>query len=89
MSNVIDLIEKLGQDARLRYAARADVEQALRSAHIDSEISAALLAGNQRQLEALLGAQPNVCCSIDVPNSEELENEKPRKAKEEEKEKAA
>ena len=46
------------------------------------ELRAAILEGNQRMLETLLGAGSNVCCLIAVPLGEEPEGEKPRKAKE-------
>ena len=89
MSNVIEFIEKLGQDARLRHATRSEVEQVLHGASISPEIRAALLAGDQHRLEALLGASTSVCCMIHAPKTDEDEAEQPRKAKEGEKEKAA
>lgn len=61
MSNVIDLLERMGQDARLRHASLDEVELALADAQIDPELQAAIIAKDQRQLEALLG-RGNLCC---------------------------
>jgi hypothetical protein len=89
MSNVIDFIEKLGQDAQLRYATRTEVEQAMRGAQIDPEIRAAILCHDQPRLEALLGANTNVCCMIYSPREEGDDEQQTRKAKEDDKEKVA
>jgi hypothetical protein len=70
MSNVIELIEKLGQDARLRHAHHTEVERAVNGAHIDPEVRAALLAGDQKRLETLLGANTIVCCGVYAPENE-------------------
>lgn len=69
MSNVIDLIERLGQDARLRHASVADMELALTQAQVDPEIRAAILAKDQRRLEQLLEGG-NVCLAL-CPAEEE------------------
>jgi hypothetical protein len=74
MGNVIDFLERLGSDARLRYASGAEVEQALELAQIDSAARAAILAGQRSELEALLGAQANVCCLV-RPGDEDDEEE--------------
>jgi hypothetical protein len=79
MSNVIRLIEKLGQDSALRNANSGELEQTLLDAHVDPAIRAAILACDQAQLEKLLGANTNVCCVVaparddddDVPSKEE------------------
>jgi hypothetical protein len=82
MSNGIDFLERLGQDSGLPHAPEAVLERALSEAHMIPELRAAILGGNQRMLETLLGAGSNVCCLIAVPLREEPEDEKPRKAKE-------
>ena len=70
MSNVIDFLERMGQDAQLRYATIAEVEQALTGAQIDPALRVAILGADQLQLEALLGAATNVCCMVH-PTEEE------------------
>ena len=69
MSNVIDLLERMGQDARLRHASQDEVELALACAQIDPELRAAILAKDQRRIEALLGGS-NVYCAL-MPGKED------------------
>ena len=75
MSNVIDFLERFGQDADLRYATSEMMEEALRGAGIDPALRAAILGKDQRTLEALLGAVPNVCCATHKEDEEEEETE--------------
>lgn len=71
MSNVIDFLERLGNDAQLRHASEVEIERAMTRAAIDPAVREAILAGDQRRLEALLGATPNVCCMIYSPARED------------------
>jgi len=71
MSDAIEFLEQLGRDAHLRHASRAEIGQALARSHIDPSVQAAILGENQQQLEALLGADTNVCCMIFVPEDED------------------
>lgn len=64
MSNVVDFLERMGQDAELRYATGREMEDAMSAACIDPALRAALAAGDQRLLESLLGAKNNVFCAI-------------------------
>jgi hypothetical protein len=80
VSNVIDFLERLGQDADLCRASGEMLEEALRESGIDPALRAALLANNPRALEALLGAQSNTCCLV------WKEDEEPKKEEEEEEE---
>jgi hypothetical protein len=64
VSNVIDFLQRLGQDADVRPAPRMELEQALADSGIDPALRAALLAADQRQLESLLGADTNVYCMM-------------------------
>ncbi|HEV2681182.1 MAG TPA: hypothetical protein VGV14_11830 [Rhodanobacter sp.] len=63
MSNVIDFLEMIGQDARLRHASQDEMKLALANVQMDSDLQAAILAKDQPQLEALLGAS-NTCCVV-------------------------
>lgn len=69
MSNVIDLLERMGQDARLRHASQDEVEFALAGAQIDPGLRAAIVAKDQTKLEMLLGTG-NLCC-MQFPAKEE------------------
>jgi hypothetical protein len=73
VSNVINFLEKIGQDAQLRHASTGEIELALNSAQIDPELRAAILSRNQKQLEVLLGARTNVVCGL-APADEDKED---------------
>jgi hypothetical protein len=86
MSNVIDFLERLGQDAQLSRASAAELEQAMTRACIDPAVQAAILLRDQQQLETLLGADANVCCMIIAPareQDEEGDEGEPRKDEDE------
>lgn len=63
MSNVIDFLEMIGQDSKLRHASRDVMETAMANSQIAPELQAAILSKDQQQLEAVLGAS-NVCCML-------------------------
>ena len=67
MTDVIDFLERLGQDAKLR---RAPLETALTGVGLSTEVREALAKRDQGALEALLGVG-NVCCLINAPTEEE------------------
>jgi hypothetical protein len=89
MSDVIGFLEKWGQNARLRHATRTELAQEIQNAGIDPFVQKVLLEADQRRLEFLVGAQPNVCCMVAVPKGDEDLEEQPKKAAEEDKEQAA
>jgi hypothetical protein len=57
MSNVIALLERIGQDARLRYATSEQLAQALKDVQID--------------LHTVLESSQVTCCLIHAPESDE------------------
>ncbi|MFL6604787.1 MAG: hypothetical protein ACJ8R9_26105 [Steroidobacteraceae bacterium] len=71
MSNVIDFLERLGQDSQLRYATGIELEQALTRAGIEPALRTAMLGSDGGRLESLMGATPNICCMINVPEQED------------------
>jgi hypothetical protein len=75
VSNVIDFLQRLGQDADLRHAPRTELELALAEADIDPALREALLGADQRKLESLLGADTNVCAMISPGKKEDDEEE--------------
>jgi hypothetical protein len=75
VSNVIDFLQRLGQDADVRPAPRMELEQALADSGIDPALREALLAADQRQLESLLGADTNVYCMMAPQKKEEDEED--------------
>ncbi|NYE29583.1 hypothetical protein HDE78_002549 [Rhodanobacter sp. K2T2] len=60
MTDVIDFLEKMGQDAQWRHASQGEVEQALTRAEIAPALQTAILANDSARLETLLG-QPSFC----------------------------
>jgi hypothetical protein len=74
MSNIIDFLERMGQDAQLRHAPQDEVEQALIRAQIEPAMRAAILGEDSRHLEALLGATANVCCGLVPLQDDESES---------------
>ena len=77
MTDVIDFLERLGQDATLR---RAPLESALKGAELSPAVREALANRDQGALEALLGSR-NVCCMIHIPTQEEPEVPLPQKTR--------
>lgn len=75
MTNVIDFLESLGRDARLRHATGDELNDALTGAQITPALRTALFGEDQRQIEILLGATTNVCCLIHTPEDDEAETE--------------
>jgi hypothetical protein len=75
VSEVIEFLERLGSDARLRYANHDEVAHALAEAGIQDPARATILRGDRPTLESLLDAKPNVFCGVVVPE-EEREDEK-------------
>lgn len=73
MSNVIDFLERMGQDAHLRQGPQDELELALTSAGIASELQVAIRAGDQAKLEALLGQVP--LHAVFLPGKEEEDDE--------------
>jgi hypothetical protein len=74
VSNVIDFLQRLGQNADVRHAPRTELELALAEANIDPALRQALLGTDQRKLENLLGVDTDVCCVI-APGRKEEEDE--------------
>jgi hypothetical protein len=73
MTDVIDFLEKMGQDAQLRYGSQNEVELALESAQIAPALQAAILAEDHEHLNTLLGQE--VFCAMLFPGDEEEEDD--------------
>jgi hypothetical protein len=72
MSDVIDFLERLGQDSTLRHATGEQLQGAL--SDVEPQLRAALMAGDRKVIEALVGTN-NVCCMIFAPLQEEEEGD--------------
>jgi hypothetical protein len=82
MSNVIDFLEQMGRDAHLHSATGREIEAALICAGVEPGARAAILGGDERLLESLVGASHNICCMINVPDEEEESEEEDDEEKE-------
>jgi hypothetical protein len=63
MSNIIDFLEAVGQNANLRYASPEKMQHLLADSQVDDELQGAVLAGDQQRLSELLRAK-NTCCML-------------------------
>lgn len=77
MADVIDFLERMGQDAALRHAPAAVLEQAMRDAQMSPRARAALASGSRTEIQAVLGAQSSVCCMVFAPEQESEEKAGP------------
>ena len=88
MMDVIEFLDQLGRNARLRQASPVELERALAANGISAELRSALLAGDEPRLSELLGAQPNVCCLIVKPDPAQPDEDEEEEDEEEETDKA-
>lgn len=77
MSNVVDLLERMGQSSRLQSLTGEQLAQELAQAGVEPAVQAAIVQQRPGQLEELLGASHNVCCLIHAPQDEEPEEDRP------------
>lgn len=73
MSNVIAVLESIGQNGALRYAAASELTKVLNQSDISPAVSDALIVGDRDTLCSLLSVEQNVCCAVHAP--EEFDNE--------------
>ena len=75
MSDVIELLEKMGSDARLFQAVDDEIALALADAKVDALIGEAILSGNAHDLHALLNVEPQSCFQTFPQREDEEEQE--------------
>lgn len=69
MSDVIDFLERMGQDAKWSYASSEDIGMALTDAEIAPELHASIVGRDQEGLQLLLGITP--ICAMYLPGKED------------------
>lgn len=79
MSNVVDLLERLGRSSRLQALTGEQLARELAQAGIDPAVQAAIVQQRPRQLEQLIGASTNVCCLVHAPQDDEEPEESDEK----------
>jgi hypothetical protein len=75
VSNVVDFLQRAGEDSQLRYAGCGGLEQALAQTNIAAPLREALLKGDSAGLAALLGSRVDMCGVIYAPQDEAPEEE--------------
>lgn len=75
MSNVVDLLERMGRSSRLQSLSAEQLAQELARAGVDPAVQAAIVEQRPGQLEELIGASKNVCCMVHAPQDEEPEEQ--------------
>jgi hypothetical protein len=73
MSDVIDFLERMGQNAGLRYGSRAEVEIALEDEDFEPLLQETILARDHAKLERALGQGVRCCLLFPVKEDEEVE----------------
>jgi hypothetical protein len=84
MKTFIDFLESLGRDSRVRHAPPEQVETLLARADVEPALCNALLRADIQELQALLGAQPNICCVVHAPGDKDEPPDDEEEAEEEE-----
>jgi hypothetical protein len=64
MSNVIDFLERMGQDADMRHASAGDLLKMLEDAAVNFDSHAAIASRDEVALAAVLGAESKLCCMV-------------------------
>jgi len=83
VSNIVVLLERIGQSSQLHALSGEQLKEALDAAGVAPAVQTAILQQHARQLEQLIGASKNVCCLIHAPQDEEEPDEQPQKDGEE------
>lgn len=69
MPDIVDFLERVGQDALLNRASRGELESLLAGVKLDQQAREALVAGDRQKLEALFDVAP--LCAMLIPGEEQ------------------
>ena len=83
MSNVVDFLQRAGEDSQLRYASCGGLEQALAQTNITPALREALLKGDATRLATLLGSRLEMCGFIFAPQDDDEEQPEEQDSSEE------
>jgi hypothetical protein len=75
MRNVLEFLERVGQDCQLRHAEPAVLAEALARAGIDTGLHQAILDPDSSRLQALLDLPANICCAVHPAHEDDDEDE--------------
>ena len=79
MSDVIGLLERMGQDAHWSQVSPENTQLALSETALDPEVQLAIASGNQKALEILLGLSP-LCGMLEPGKEDEQEDQDPEES---------
>jgi len=71
MSNVIQVLERLGRDPSTHFCTTRQIDARLAQAGIEPEVRRALIGGDQHTVETLLGAKRHMCCLVRSPSEDD------------------
>jgi hypothetical protein len=77
VSNVVDLLERIGRSSRWQALSVEQLARELTQAGIEPAVQAAIVQQRAGQLEQLIGASRNVCCLVHAPQDEEPDDKAP------------
>jgi hypothetical protein len=77
VSNVVDFLQRAGEDSQLRYASCSGLERALAQTNIAPGLREALLKGDATRLATLLGSRLDMCGFVFAPQDEDEDEEQP------------
>lgn len=77
MSEIIQVLQQIGQSARLQSASKEELSSFLQATGIPEEVKSALLAGAHNTLNVLLGGSATVICGLLTPDEDEGESKTP------------
>ena len=74
MSEIIQVLQQIGQSARLQSASKEELQAFILATSIPEEIKSALLTGAHSTLNVLLGGSSTVICGLLTPDEDEGED---------------
>ena len=89
MSEIIQVLQQIGQSARLQSASKEELQAFIQTTSIPEEIKIALLAGQHSTLNVLLGGAATVICGLLTPDEDEGEDKDKTPPNDDEKQLAA
>jgi len=73
VSSILAFLQKLGENAHLRYASSDELQLALQGAQIHPSTWSTIMEGDRSVLETMMAAHSNVCCGLHAPEDEDEE----------------
>jgi hypothetical protein len=77
MSNVIELLERIGQDASLRNGGSQAIASFLNATSLSAPERTAVGSGDRAKIEAAVHAKGNVCCILAPVEDGECDEKEP------------